>query len=155
MCVFVLILGSPQAYPSDVPHLQTSGVSSGGRVDLKEKLLGSAECLRQWTSKWLWGHKFSIRYVYSNVSLSKVVFPLTRCVCDPNPIKNREHRNKEGVYPLTRCVSDPNPIIRPVFFYRIGERIFWKIGRKMVSVSVSVQRLASFHDVLQNDVILI
>ena len=53
-----------------------------------------------------------------------------RSESDPNPIKNREHRNKEGVYPLTRCVSDPNPIIRPVFFYRIGERIFWKIGRK-------------------------
>ena len=39
-----------------------------------------------------------------------------RSESDPSPIKNREHRNKEGVYPLTRCVLDPNPKSRPVFF---------------------------------------
>ena len=60
-------------------------------------------------------------YILSGVSS----YPMRmRSESDPNPIKNREHRNKEGVYPLTRCVSDPNPKSRPVFFYRIGERIF-------------------------------
>mgnify|MGYP003406516367 len=40
MCVFVLILGSPQAYPSDVPHLQTTGVSSGRKSGPEREAVG-------------------------------------------------------------------------------------------------------------------